>query len=237
MPEYAPASSLRVRLSATHPAPHPARSHPRRCPPDRPGAPSLGPSSSSGRSAPTSSVARVAEAPAASWPSCFAPPRPRPYSSTSASPPDRSPSLRPPPRRSSASGECSPSFETRPGLTTAPGLLYPHTRAQAFRAPPGTSLPLSPRGLPARTGPRKPGLFFLGSGNNSTRRRSTGSWVECDDAGVTADPRWAPVRRDRCEDRQRVCGARVEEDPDRSHRPAPALLSGRETVHGSIHRV
>jgi hypothetical protein len=34
------------------------------------------------------------------------------------------PSFRPPPRPSSASGDCRPTFETRPGLTTAPGLLY-----------------------------------------------------------------------------------------------------------------
>jgi hypothetical protein len=50
----------------------------------------------------------------------------------------------PPPRPSSASGEHSPRFETRPGLMTGPGLLYPHTRAQAFRAPLGTSLPRFP---------------------------------------------------------------------------------------------
>ncbi len=40
MPEYALASSLRLRLSPTRPAPHPARSHPSRRPPDRPAAPS-----------------------------------------------------------------------------------------------------------------------------------------------------------------------------------------------------
>jgi hypothetical protein len=67
--------------------------------------PSPGPSSSSGRSAPTSSVARVAEAPAASSPSSFVPRRRRPSSSTCGSPPGpcRSPPL--PPLPSSTSGE------------------------------------------------------------------------------------------------------------------------------------
>jgi len=89
------------------------------------GAPSPGRSSSSGRSARTSSPALAVAAPAASWPSSFAPPPPRPSSSTCAFPPGLSPSPRLPPRLSSVSGECSPTLETRPALTTGTGLLYP----------------------------------------------------------------------------------------------------------------
>ncbi len=68
------------------------------------------------------------EAPGAWSPSSSAPPPPRPFLGTCALPSGPSPALRPPPRSSSASGECRPTFETRPGLNTAPGLLYPHTR-------------------------------------------------------------------------------------------------------------
>jgi hypothetical protein len=116
--------------------------HPSRRPPNRPGAPSPGPSSSSGPSAPTSSVARVAEAPAASWPSCFAPPPPRPSSSTSASPRGLSPSLRPPPRPSSTSGEPRPSPETHPPWPRAAAALYPPACTRFHPAPP--PLPFQP---------------------------------------------------------------------------------------------
>jgi len=140
-----------------------------RRPADRPAAPSPGPSSSSGRSAPTSSVARVAEAPAGSWPSSSAPPPPRPSSSTSASPPDRSPSLRPPPRPSSTSGEPRPSPETPPWPRAA-AALYPPVFTRFHPAPP--PLPFQPlsgtRGAASYpdslTRMRvECGLFFLGS--------------------------------------------------------------------------
>jgi hypothetical protein len=54
--------------------------------------------------------------------------RPRPSSSTSGFPPSHCPSPRPPPRPNSASGECRLRFETRPGLTTGAGVLYPQQR-------------------------------------------------------------------------------------------------------------
>ena len=76
-------------------------------------------------SSPTSSSALAAAAPAASSPSSFAPPPPNPFSRTCGSPPGRRTSPRLPPRPSSASGECRPRFETRPGLTTGARVLYP----------------------------------------------------------------------------------------------------------------
>jgi hypothetical protein len=90
--------------------------------------PSPGPSSSSGPSGLTSSPVLAAEVHAASSPSSFAPPPPRPSSSTCGFPPGLCPWPRPPLRPSSASGECRPTFETLPALTTGPGLLYPRQR-------------------------------------------------------------------------------------------------------------
>jgi len=55
--------------------------------------------------------------------------------------PGRFRSLRPHPRPSSASGECRPRFETRPGPTTAPELLYPPTGEHPPRAPPARVSP------------------------------------------------------------------------------------------------
>ena len=134
-------------------------------PPRRPVAPSPGPSSSGGHSTPTSSPAPAAGAHAAWWPSSFAPPLPRPSSSTSGFPPGRSPSLPPPPRPSSPSGECRPSLET-PALTTGPGVLSPSGPGMpAEDLQPDLSRPLPDQGrqLPVQTPPRKPRLFFLGS--------------------------------------------------------------------------
>jgi hypothetical protein len=56
------------------------------------------------------------------------PPLPGPSWSICGFPPGPSPSLQPPLRPSSASGECRPSFETRPTLTTGKALLYPQQR-------------------------------------------------------------------------------------------------------------
>ena len=84
--------------------------------------------------------------------------RPGPSSSTCGSPPGRFPLPRPPPRPSSASGECRPTFETRPRLTTAPGLLYPPTGHHLRRALSGSLvLPTPARrlGSPARASATK----------------------------------------------------------------------------------
>jgi hypothetical protein len=97
---------------------------------------------------------------------------------------------------SSASGERSPRLTTRPGLTIGPGLLYPHTRTQAFKAPPRhESPPLSPRGLPARTALRKPGLFFLGPHLQEFVRHGRPSLIACWPADPTfeaLDPSGVP---------------------------------------------
>jgi hypothetical protein len=112
--------------------------------------------------------ARAAGAPAASWPSFFAPPPPRPFLSTCAFPPGLFPSLGQPPRSSSTSGECSPSLETPVGSCRPhdrPARLYPPpSRALSNLLRPHSRRP-SPPSKPGShaTSTAKPRLFFLGS--------------------------------------------------------------------------
>ena len=161
-----PLPALPPRAASCPGAPEPVRPHGL-------ATPSPGPSSSSGPSRPTSSSALAAGAPGASWQlSSFPrrPRRPRPSSSTCACPPGRFPLPRLPPRPSSASDECRATFETRHGLTTAPGLLYPPT---GHHLPPSRSRS-TPSGKAARSrllGPGRRPPLHRRDGHEGAQRR------------------------------------------------------------------
>ena len=106
-------------------------------------------------------------------------------------------SLRPPPRPSSASGRCRPRFETRPGPTTALGLLYPPTGERpAAPFPAASSCPLRPGDSDPLPGPppRKPGLFFLGPWLRELGGPSSDCWSLVDDAAHVHGTQQTPAR-------------------------------------------